>query len=145
MIGHIRYERGIGIIEVLVALIVLMFAALSITNLQTRFLVSMDISKSHFAINEYSREMLEVLRANVTDARNGTYNLDYADTLTVADPDASPVAYTIAQWKQSVSEELRDGAGKIDCSVDKCTVSLRWTEYVDGSAALQYFNLAGPI
>lgn len=129
----------------MIALIVLMFAALSISNLQTRSLVSMEISKAHFGINELTQEMLEVLRVNVTDAKTGTYNLDYDDTLSADSTTASPATSTIALWKRRISEQLPGGEGKIECDVSKCTVSVRWTEYIDGSSAYQYFRMAGPI
>lgn len=145
MNGQLRSQRGVGIVEVMIALVVLMFSALSISNLQTRSLVSMQISESHFTINERSREMLEVLRANAVDARSGVYNLEFDDTLTVPDPVESPVEYTVYQWKQSISEELRNGAGRIGCDAVKCTVSLRWIEYIDGLPAQQFFHIAGPI
>ncbi|MFK7855665.1 MAG: hypothetical protein AB8B79_16190 [Granulosicoccus sp.] len=138
-------QRGTGLIEVMIALVVLMFAVLSISNLQTTSLVSLEISKAHFGVNEQTQEMLEVLRVNVTNARNGAYNLDYEDTLLVDTTTASPATTTIAQWKRRVSEQLPDGAGKIECEVSKCTVSVRWTEYIDGSNAYQYFRMAGPI
>ncbi len=139
------HERGVGIIEVMVALAVLMFAALSISNLQTSSLVSMEISESHFTVNQQTRDMLEVLRTNVAEARNGIYNLDYDDVLDTTSTAASPVLHTIARWKQTIGDELPGGAGKIECMTDKCTVSVRWNEYIDGSTAPQYFNMAGPI
>jgi len=138
-------QRGAGVIEVMIALVVLMFAVLSISNLQTSSLVSLEISKAHFGVNEQTQEMLEVLRVNVTDARNGTYNLDYNDALVADTTTASPAITTIAHWKRRLGEQLPDGAGKIECDVSKCTVSVRWTEHIDGSNAYQYFRMAGPI
>jgi len=137
-------ERGVGIIEVMAALSVLMFAALAISNMQTNSAVSMIISKSHFTINETTGDMLEILRSNAEDARTGSYNSVFDDP-----PDststANPVDNNIARWKQQVIDELPKGAGQIDCSPVKCTVSVRWSEYIDGSEEYQYFHMAGPL
>jgi len=139
-----RYEQGVGIIEVMAALSVLMFAALAISNMQTNSAVSMIISKSHFAINETTGNMLETLRSNAEDARTGSYNSVFDDA-PGSTTTANPVANTIARWKQHVTDRLPKGAGQIDCSAQKCTVSVRWSEYIDGSDEYQYFNMAGPL
>jgi len=65
---HFR-QRGVGLIEVMLALALVMFAALVISNLQTNAFVSMKITETHFTVYEQSQDMLETLRANKADAK----------------------------------------------------------------------------
>lgn len=141
---QLQTERGVGLVEVLMALAVLMFAALSISTLQTNAHISMQISEAHFSVNEQAQDMLEVLRTNTDNARVGSYNTDYDEVITSAAGESVAFA-SIRQWKTRINSILPDGAGKIECDADKCTVSVRWSENIDGSAAHQFFNMAGPI
>lgn len=135
-------ERGVGLIEVMIALAVMMFAALAISNVQTNSFISMIISDTHFGVNDKSSDMLEILRANRTSAITGTYNHDFDSTVAI-DEDTHPVMKNIATWKMQVSSELPEGAGQIDCDADKCTVSIRWKENVDGNYSDQFFHISG--
>ena len=53
MIVQRHREDGVGLIEVMIALAVIVFAALAISNVQSRSLVSMNISDTHFSVNDY--------------------------------------------------------------------------------------------
>ena len=138
---HIK-QRGVGIIEALIALALLMFAALSVSNLQTSSLLSMHISESHFSINEQSRDMLEVLKSNTFAAKQGLFNYDFEQSPLV-DADTTPPVARIAQWKTDVADSLPKGDGKIECGAEKCTVTVKWVENIDGTLADQFFNIAG--
>ena len=51
----------------------------------------------------------------------------------------------IQKWKERVNSVLPEGAGMIECDSDKCTVSVRWLENIDGSVELQRVRIAWPI
>lgn len=136
-------QAGVGLIEVMVALSVLMFAALSISNLQTNSHISMRISDSHFEINQLTQDMLELLRSNATEAKLGTFDVSF-DSAAVGSP-SSPVLYAIGQWQQKVVSQLPSGSSQIQCTTDVCQVTLRWKENIDGTMSDQFFNIAGLI
>lgn len=135
-------QHGVGLIEVMIALAVMMFAALAISNVQTSAFISMKITDTHFSVNELSQDMLEILRANKTDAKTGDYNLNFDSTIEL-DPTANPVLISIAAWKKDIQDELPDGAGQIVCDDSRCQVSLRWKENVDGTYTDQFYHIAG--
>lgn len=138
-----RYnEHGVGLIEVMIALAVMMFAALAISNVQTNSFISMKMSNTHFNVNDQANDMLDILRANSSTAKSGNYNLEFDSTVDV-DVDTHPVLRSIAGWKNHISIELPEGAGQIDCDVDQCRVSIRWKENVDGSYDDQFYHIAG--
>lgn len=135
-------EDGVGLIEAMVALAVVMFAALAISTVQSRSLVSMTISDTHFSVNDYAADMLEILRANRSVSVTGDYNVDFDATIEV-DENTTPVSRNIAAWKSRVGNELPEGAAQINCDTDRCLVSIRWKENLDGSYTDQFFRIAG--
>lgn len=145
MIRHHQKECGVGLVEVLMALAVLMFAALSISTLQTETHISMRISETHFSVIEQTQDMLEVLRTNSGKARDGAYNTGYAESVIPGADSSGGVESMIQKWKERVNSVLPEGAGMIECDSDKCTVSVRWLENIDGSVELQRVRIAGPI
>ena len=144
MITALRKESGVGIIEVMISLALVMFAALAIARVQANAMISLRISDTHFGVNEQAQDMLEILRANKAIAQTGDYNYDYDSTIDVVSG-SSQLLQIIATWKNQVGFQLPEGAGSIDCDVIKCQVSIRWKENVDGSYTEQYFNISGPI
>ena len=135
-------QSGVGIVEVLIALAVMMFTALGISTLQSKAMISMSISAVHFGIDEHSRDMLELLRANSSEATAGQYDYDFESDV-IVDAMTHPVVRDIAQWKNQISDQLPDGAGQIDCDATRCQVSIRWKEYIDGSYEDQFYHIAG--
>ena len=135
-------QQGVGLIEVMMALAIMMFGALVTSSVQTNAMISMSITDTHFVVNEQSQDMLEILRANKTGAKAGDYNLSFDS---VIDPDSTvnPVLLNMAQWLNSIQTELDEGAGQIECDSNRCTVSIRWKENIDGTRADQFYHIAG--
>ena len=135
-------QSGVGLVEVMIALAMMMFTALGISTLQSKALVSMNISNVHFHINEHSSDMLELLRANRAEAKAGQYDSTFGGVVTV-DATTHPVMQQIAQWKDQISEQLPDGAGQIACDTTRCQVSIRWKEFIDDAYEDQFYHIAG--
>lgn len=136
-------QSGIGLIEVMIALLVLTIGSLSVALMIKDSLVSLHYSSKHFDVDSLSQEMLENIRANSAAARDGNYNTLYEAS--VPSGDNTPVANSVDLWKLRVAELLPDGAAQIECNPDSCVVSMRWTENVMGIAAFQYYRLSTPI
>ena len=135
-------EQGAGLIEVLIALVIIMISALVFSNIQTNASANVRMSDTRFKINEHAYEMLELLRANPSEANAGTYNYDFDDEI-VVDSDSTQTLASISRWKSGVAQTFNNGGAKIDCSVVRCLVSIRWEESVDGATSDQYFDLVG--
>ncbi len=135
-------EKGVGIVEVMIALVVIMISALAFSNIQTSTFINMKMSDTRFKVNERAQDMLEVLRANSVDARKGIYNVEFDDTI-VLDSSSMPALVSISRWKAGIAAQLSQGGGKISCNDVSCMVSIRWQESVDGALTNQSFDLAG--
>lgn len=132
-------QQGVGIIEVMLSLAILLFAAMAMSQLQTSSVVSAQASSVHFSIDHLSSEMLDILRANSTDAAAGSYNFDGSDSSSV------PANAGAVEWNTRVSETIPTGYGIVACTTDVCDVSISWIEEVDGTDHRQLFRTRTPL
>lgn len=142
--GFGGHEQGVGLIEVMVALFILAFAALAIANMQTSSLVAVKISSNHLNVSSISEEITEHLKADTVQAGLGTYNTLFAETEAAAGL-AAEYKTIINAWKSRTAELLPDGATEISCTTTDCTVSLRWRESIVAGENQQLYNLKVPL
>lgn len=134
-----HYQRGIGLIEALIALILLVFTASVTSQMQTSSLVSAQGSSVHFSIDHLSSEMLTTLRAQSSDAQAGLF--DSEDT---SDSSINGSAEVIA-WNRLIQDAIPTGIGSISCLDNFCDVSISWIEEIDGSDHRQFFRTRTPL
>ena len=122
-----RRVAGVGMIEVLIAVVLLAFGMLGIAALQMAALRSSQSSlqRSQATISTYA--ILDAMRANRDEARVGRYNLT---TKTCAVPDTGTLAQNdLAEWMGSLKQVLGASAcAKILCDNDKCEIEVSWTD-----------------
>ena len=137
-------QSGVGLIEVMIALFILAFGALAIGNVQMSALFSVQVSSSHYAINNIAEGIAEHLKADPFQASTGIYNTVYTET---AGTNAMPVTVRnfVSNSKVAAATELKDGELQIDCTTTECTVSLRWSDFSIAGQALQFYNLRVPL
>ena len=130
----IQQQRGVSLLEVLIAVLILSFGLLGLASLQMTTLRNNQSSfeRSRAIMAVYS--IADTLRADIKD--QGALDLE-----------AGFAAATIATWKTSLSEHLGAGAsGKVECTegtttplssspitTHTCTVTIIW----DDSRGLQ--------
>jgi type IV pilus assembly protein PilV len=118
-----RRQRGFSLLEVLVAILVLSLGLLGLAQMQ-----SIGIRSTHGAYLRTQATLLaggilDSMRANVTVARAGGYNVGLTGTLpggTVAGPD-------VAAWKANLAAALPNGNGIITNNGSDVTVKVQWT------------------
>lgn len=119
-------QRGVGLIEVLIAVLVLAIGLLGIAALQATALRNGQSSfeRSQAVIQTYA--ILDRMRANVAEARIGTY--DIPKTCTV--PTAGTLAATdLHDWISNIHGSLGSTAcGSIACTGIQCTVTIWWND-----------------
>lgn len=120
-----RGQRGVGLIEVLVAVLVLSVGLLGIALVQVRSLSGNNSSMARSAAVVASYSVLEILRAKRADA------LGMDQTLDADDCDADGSAYMIAQLNAWCENELsadrlgEHAQGQITCDANAvCTVTI---------------------
>lgn len=122
-------QRGAGLIEVMVAVLILAIGLLGIAAMQAAALRNSQsaLERSQGIINTYA--IIDAMRANVIEARAGAYELEQA--CEVPDPDA---ATTLAEddisfWLENVQQNLGEQAcGTIDCAGNRCSITVQWDD-----------------
>ena len=133
-----RAVAGVGLIEVLIAVVILSFGMLGIAALQTTSLRNSQSSleRSQAVVETYA--ILDAMRANLDVARIGGYDLA---TMTCAAPDAGGLAATdLHAWILDLKSQLGPAAcGQIACGSLSCKITVRWDDSrgTGGSSAQQ--------
>lgn len=122
-----RHAAGIGMIEVLIAIVILAFGLLGIAALQTATLRSSQSSLQRSQATVQTYAILDAMRANREVARIGGYNLT---TMTCTAPDRGSLAMNdLANWIGSLKQTLGDSAcAKVVCGSVECEISVQWDD-----------------
>lgn len=133
-----RRMAGVGLIEVLVAVVILSFGMLGVAALQATSLRNSQSSleRSQAVVQTYG--ILDAMRANLDVARIGGYDLK---TMTCAPPKAGDLAATdLHDWIAGLQEQLGPSAcGQIACGSLSCSITVQWDDSrgLRGSASQQ--------
>lgn len=131
--GSRRHMAGVGLIEVLVAVVVLSFGMLGMAALQATSLRNSQsaLERSEAVVQTYA--ILDAMRANLDVARINGYNLA-ALTCTVpnAGSGAGPAdlaASDLHDWILGLHATLGENAcGKITCGSTSCEITVQWDD-----------------
>lgn len=118
--------RGVGLIEVLVAVLVLAIGLLGVAAMQAMALRNSQSSleRSQGVVHVYT--ILDAMRANPVQARAGAYNIGMT---CVAPGGGSLVSNDINAWITVLQQNLGPTAcGQVNCVGAMCTVSVRWDD-----------------
>ncbi|HWX67141.1 MAG TPA: type IV pilus modification protein PilV [Rhodanobacter sp.] len=149
--GHLQVvQSGVGLIEVLVAVLVLSIAFLGIAALQAMSLSTNNsaMARSMATIDSYS--ILDAMRADIANAKAGNYNgtvtaatsavpASGATAAVPANPAACPAAGTtslaavqLSQWCGQLSTDLgatTHTTGTVNCdNTGNCTVTIQFDD-----------------
>lgn len=121
-----RAQRGVGMIEVLVAVLVLAIGLLGIAAMQAAALRNSQSSLERSTATVLAYSMFDAMRANANLARLGGYNMG----LTCNVPGGGDLAANDrSAWMTRVQQSLGATAcGQIQCAADQCTVTIRWDD-----------------
>lgn len=121
-----RFQEGVGLIEVLIAVLVLGIGLLGIAAMQATALRNSQSSleRTQAVIQTYA--ILDAMRANLAEARIGSYDMGMTCT---APAGGSLVADDKKQWIESLHKALNESAcGSIDCDSESCEISVEWDD-----------------
>lgn len=126
--GRRSPQRGVGLIEVLVAVLVLAIGLLGIAGLQSRALKNGQSAFERSQAVTLTYLMLDAMRANVEAARAGDYNM--ARTCNV-NAGGTLITSDRRLWMQSMKQTLGDRdttCGEINCVANRCTIRVFWDD-----------------
>lgn len=122
-----RHVAGVGMIEVLIAIVILAFGLLGIAALQMTALrgSQSSLQRSQATVQTYA--ILDAMRANREAARIGGYNLT---SMTCKAPDRGSLAMNdLANWIGSLKQTLGDSAcAMVVCGSVECEISVQWDD-----------------
>lgn len=129
-------QRGIGLIEVLITVLVLAVGLLGLAGLQLTSLRNNQsaMERSIGVVQSYS--IIEAIRADPDSAKSGRFNVALDGT-----PAGSTFpAQVLAIWRAQLKDNLgADAVGAVACDADNCTVTVQWDDSrgLAGSATQQ--------
>jgi type IV pilus assembly protein PilV len=131
-----RTQRGVGLVEILVAVVVLAFGLLGIAAMQLTSLKNSQgaLTRSQAIAQTYA--ILDAMRANRNVAVIGGYNVN--NLCTVANG-TSLAANDLAHWVRTMQDPTILGpsaCGTITCGAAQCVIRVGWDDVraVDGTA-----------
>lgn len=116
-----RAQRGVGLIEVLIAILIASFALLGLAGLQVTALRYQKVAQFRAVASQYSADIADRMRANVAGAKLGNYVTSTAD-LYMANTSPCPTgtstptalaAKDICEWRQALAQRAAGGWGEI--------------------------------
>lgn len=118
-------QRGVGLVEVLVAVLVIAFGMLGIVGLQMFSLRSNQSSMERGLAVVQTHSIVDAMRADRTSASNDLF--DIASTATPSGTTFAAVALT--EWRANLVTALGDGAtGSVSCNGMRCTITVIWND-----------------
>lgn len=118
--------RGVGLVEVLIAVLVMAIGVLGIAAMQATALRNSQSSIERAQAIMQTYTILDAMRANIDVARLGSYNLGMTCT---APASGTLVANDQRFWLQTMQANLGPSAcGQIVCAANACTVTVRWDD-----------------
>lgn len=128
-------QKGVSMIEVLVAIIVLSIGLLGLAGLQSAGLTHNQSASFRSTATMMSYSILDSMRANRVEARNGSYNIAIGASLssgsTVPEQDVS-------NWLNELALRLPAGTGAINVNGNVVTVAVQWDDSRGALAAQQF-------
>lgn len=127
----ITYQRGVGMIEVLVAILILSTSLMALAAMQLRSLQYNQSAYFESQANMLVTDIVDRMRLN----RNFTYNSGFGSTSGPVVPatEASNAVADVDQWNRLIAARLPNGQGSIACvgatpanNIINCTIVIRW-------------------
>lgn len=144
-------QTGAGMIEVLVAIVILSIGLLGLAGLQTAGLKSNQSASFRSTASILAYSILDSMRANRTSAGEGSYNHSFpedvsteTETAIAAEAEAAAeveaeVPGDVQAWLNELALRLPAGNGAIDIDADnKVTITIQWDDSRGELAAQQF-------
>lgn len=128
-----RHQRGLSLLEILIAVLVLAVGVLGIAALQSVTLKNNQSSSIRTMAVIQSYSMMDMLRANREVARAGVYNQGFLcaqpDAADPGTPQAGRVNGDVGRWIAQLQQSIGESAcGSIACGANECEIGVRWND-----------------
>lgn len=122
----IRAQRGVGIIEVLIALLIMSIGLLGMAALQVRTMRNNQSAMERSMAVAETHAIADAMRADRVNAINGRFDIGLDDDA----PTGSTFRETVlAAWRANLESALGEGAtGSVDCNGTLCEIVIQWND-----------------
>jgi type IV pilus assembly protein PilV len=121
----LKSNRGFSMVEVLVSLVILSIALLGTAGLTASSLNSNTNSYYRSQATVMADDILDRMRANITAARDGNYNIG-ADPVSIAAPAGSMANFDCTEWVNTLASTMPGGEGTVTVDGGTVTIVIRW-------------------
>ena len=122
-----RAQRGVGLIEVMISVLVLSFGMLGLAGLQLWSLRNNQSSMERSLAVVQTHSIVDAMRADRANAIAGSF--DTAVTRTASTQGTTFAQESLANWRASLVDALGPGAtGDVLCDEELCTITVRWSD-----------------
>lgn len=128
-------QKGVTMIEVLVAIVVLSIGLLGLAGLQSAGLTHNQSASFRSTATMMTYSILDSMRANRTAAINGSYNI--ALGASIASGSSIP-EQDLSNWLNELALRLPAGTGAINIAGNVITVTVQWDDSRGALAAQQF-------
>jgi type IV pilus assembly protein PilV len=135
-----RRQRGVGLIEVLIAVLILSIGLLGLAGLQLRTLRNNESSLERGVAVVEIHAIADAMRADRVNAQNGLFNI----ALTAAAPTGTTFREVVlASWRANLLSALGpDATGSVNCNGLDCTIVVEWNDTrADPNVAFEHLQL----
>ena len=123
-----KRERGMTLVEALVALVVLSVGLLGVAGLQLSSLRNNHNAHLRSQATALAYDIMDRMRANRVAARAGEYNVAIDGTIS----GATIAATDVNAWRAALAATLPAGEGAVDlvAGTNQVTITIQWSERV---------------
>ena len=135
---QMKKNKGMTLIEVLVALLIVSIGLLGLAALQANSLKFNHSAYLRTQATQLAYDMAERIRANREDAliNNTNYEIAFADAAPTNPGNIEE--YDQAAWLNQIAATLPNGDGEIDRTANRFRISVRWLDDKDQNQAGQF-------
>lgn len=124
---HARAQAGVGLIEVLIALLILSIGMLGMAGLQMWSLKNNQGSMERGMAVMQTHTIADAMRAARTTAISNGFDVGLGEAIGTGRTTYAAAALTA--WRGQLAEELGEGAtGGVECNGATCEITIRWTD-----------------
>jgi type IV pilus assembly protein PilV len=126
-----RRQRGVGLIEVLISVLVLSIGMLGLASLQMSTLRNNQSALERGMVVVQSHSIADAMRADRAAARRGDFNL----AIDAEPAGATFAATTLIAWRANLRAVLGpEASGAVNCD-GSCTITIQWNDERGSGAA----------
>ena len=134
--NQIAAQKGVTMIEVLVSVIVLSVGLLGLAGLQSAGLTYNQSASFRSTATMMTYSILDSMRANRTEANNGSYNIGLGATKPTGD---AIYQKDLNNWMTELALRLPQGQGSINVDNNSnVTITIQWDDSRGAMAAQQF-------